>query len=151
MDLKALGDPGPATRRRNIPSQIEVLASSYPIPMASGWYSSGPSGPSPLEKLRVLHEMAKEHPWMLLWLAKPGAVSLRHQGHNGAEDTPPASLSMICNKFPLAPPAAPHARLVLTTPERPIEHPFPPPEYTPATINKSLTPPPALEIHQAGG
>jgi len=52
---------------------------------------------------------------MLDWLANPGAVSVRHQGHNGAEDRPPASLSMICDAVPLLPPGAPHAGLDLTT------------------------------------
>jgi len=72
---------------------------------------------------------------MLDWLANPGAVSVRHEGHDGAEDTPPASQSMICDALPLSSPAAPHAGLDLTTPERPIEHPSPPPEHPPATIN----------------
>jgi len=57
--------------------------------------------------------MAKEHPLMLDWLANPGAVSVRHQGHNGAKDTRSASLSVICNALPLSPPAAPHAGLDL--------------------------------------
>jgi len=118
---------------------------------ASGLHSSGPSGPSELEKLRALREMAKEHPWMLDWLANRGAVSVKHQGHDGAEDTPPASLSMICDAHPLSPPAAPHAGLDLTTPERPIEHPSPPPEHPPATINKSPTQPPAPVTHPARG
>ena len=94
-DIQALGDPGPSTRRGNIPSQIEVPASPTPIATVSELHSSGPSGTSELEKLRALREMAKEHPWRLESLANPGAVSVRHQGHDGAEDTPPASLSMI--------------------------------------------------------
>jgi len=88
---------------------------------------------------------------MLDWLANPGGVSVRHQGHDGAEDTPPASLSMICDALPLSPPAAPHAGLDLTTLERPIEYPPPPPEHAPATINESPTTPPAPVTHQARG
>jgi len=114
-------------------------------------HSSGPSGPSELAKLAPLREMAKEHPWMLDWLANPGAVSVRHQGHDGAEDTPPTSLSMICDALPLSPPAAPHAGLDLKSPERPIEHPSPPPEHLPATINESPTQPPAPLTHPARG
>jgi len=88
---------------------------------------------------------------MLDWLANPGAVSVRLQGHDGAEDTPPARLSMICAALPLSPPAAPHAGLDLTTPERPIEHPSPPPESLPATINESPTQPSAPVTHPARG
>jgi len=88
---------------------------------------------------------------MLDWLANPGAVSVRHQGHDGAEDTPPASLSMSCDALPLSPPATPHTGLDLTTPERPIEHPSPPPEYPPGTINESPTKPLAPVTHPARG
>jgi len=88
---------------------------------------------------------------MLDWLANPGAGSVRHQGHDGAEDTPPASLSMICDALPLSRPAAPHAGLDLTASERPIEHPSPPPEHQPATIKESPTQPPAPVTHPARG
>jgi len=130
---------------------MEVPASSNPIATASGLRSSGPSGPSELEKVRALCAMAKEHPWMLDWLANPGDVSVRYQGHDGAEDTPPASQSMICNALPLSPPAAPHSGFDLTTPERPMEHPSPPREHLPATINESPTQPPAPVTHPARG
>ena len=118
---------------------------------ASGLHPSGASGPSELRKLRALREMAKEHPWMLDWLAKPGAVSVRNQGHNAAEDTPPVIVSIICNGLPLSPPGAPHAGLDLTTPERLIDHPSPPPEYLLATINESPTQPLAPVRHPARG
>ena len=88
---------------------------------------------------------------MLDWLANPGAVSVRHQGHDGAEDTPPARLSIVCDALLLSPPVAPHAGLDLTPPERPIEHPSPPPEHPPATINESLTRPPPPVTHPARG
>jgi len=88
---------------------------------------------------------------MLDWLANTGAVSVRHQGHDGAEDTPPASLSIICDALQLSPPAALYARLDLTTLERPIEHPSPPPEHPPATINESPTQPPAPVTHPERG
>ena len=88
---------------------------------------------------------------MLDWLANPGPVSVRHEGHNGAEDTPPATLSMNCDALPLSPPTAPHAGLDLTTPQRPIEHPSPPPEHPPAIINESPTQPPAPVTHPARG
>jgi len=88
---------------------------------------------------------------MLDWLANPGAVSVRVQGHDGTEHTPPASLSMICDALPLSPPAAPHAGLDLTAPERPIEHPSPLLEHPPATINESPTQPPAPVTHPARG
>ena len=101
------------------------------------------------EKLRALKGMVQEHPWMLDWQANPGAVFVSHQGHNGTEDTPPASLSMICDALPLLPPATPHAGLDLMTPERLIEHPSPPPEHLPATINESPTQPPAPVTHPA--
>jgi len=111
--------------------------------MPSGLHSSGPSGLSELEKLGAVREMAKEHPSMLDWLANQEAVSVRHQGQDGAKDTPPASVSMICDALPLSPPVAPHAGLDLGTPERPTEHPSPPPEHPPATINESPAEPPA--------
>jgi len=130
---------------------MEVPASSNPIATGSGLHSSAPSGPSELEKLRELREMAKEDPWMLDWLANPGAVSVRHQGHDGAEDTPPASLSPICDALPLSPPAAPHAGLDLTTPERPIEHLSHPPEHGLAPTNESPTQQPAPVTHPARG
>jgi len=115
--------------------------------MALGFHCLGPSGPSELVKLRALRQMATEYPLILNCLANPGAVSVRHQGHNGAKDTPPASLSMICDALPHSPPAAPHAGLDLTTAERPIEHPSPPPEHPPATIKESPTQAPALVTH----
>jgi len=148
-NLHALGDPGSSTGRRNIPSQIEVPATSNPIVTVSGLHSSGSEGPEELEKLRALCEMAKEHLWMLDCLANPGAVSVRHQGQDGAEDTPGASLSLICNELPLQPPAAPHAGLDLTTPERQIEHPALPSEHPTALIKESRTKPPAPVTHPA--
>jgi len=72
---------------------------------------------------------------MVDWLVNPEAVSVRHQGHDGAENTPPASLSMICDPLPVSPPAAQDSGLDLTTPEKPIEPPSPPPEHPPPTIN----------------
>jgi len=88
---------------------------------------------------------------MLDWLANPGAVSVRHQGQDGVKDTPPASLSIICDALPLSAPAAPQAGLSLTTPERPIEHPSPPPDYPLATINEFMTQPPAPVTLPAAG
>ena len=88
---------------------------------------------------------------MLDWLANPGAVSVRHQGHDSAENTSPASLYMSWDALPLSPPAASHSGLDLTTPERPIEHLSPPPEHPPATITESPTQPPAQVTHPARG
>jgi len=76
---------------------------------------------------------------MLNWLVNPGVVSMRRQGHDGTKDTPPGSLSMICDELPLLPPTAPHTGLYLTIPERQIEHPSPLSQHLPATINKSPT------------
>jgi len=104
-----------------------------------------------MEKPVEPREMAKEYLWMLDWLANPGAVSVRHQGHNRAEDTPPASLSMVCDELPLWPPVAPHAGLNLKTLDRPIEHSSPKPEHLPATINESQTQPGAPVTHAAHG
>jgi len=95
--------------------------------------------------------MAKEHLWMLDWLPNPGAIFVRHPVHDGVEDTPPASLSMICDALPLSPRVAAHAGLGLTTLKKLIEHPAPPPEHPPATINESPTQPPAPVTHPACG
>jgi len=111
--------------------------------MASGLQSSGPSGPSELEKVWGRYEMAMEHPWMLDWLANPGAIIVQHQWHHSKYDTPPASVSMICDALPLLPRAAPNAKLNSTTLERPLEHPSPLPEHPPATLNESPTQLPA--------
>jgi len=89
---------------------------------------------------------------MLHWLANSGVVSVRPHGHDGAKDTPPASLSMICDELPLSHPTAPDLGLDLMTLERPIKHPSPPPEHLPATINQSPTqpqPPRTFPVHRS--
>ena len=88
---------------------------------------------------------------MLDCLANAGAVAVRHQGHDGAEDTPPASQSMICDALPISPATAEHAGLNRTTPERPIEHPSSQPGHPPATMNESPTQPPTPVTHPARG
>jgi len=144
-----VGDPGPSTRQRNIPSQIEVPVSSNPIGQVSGVSSSDPSGPSELEKLPALCEIVTQHPWMRDLVVNPGLIGIRPQRHDGAEDTPSASLSMFCDKCPLAPPATPLAGLDHANPKRLIEHPSPVLDVLSPTTNMSPTQPPDSVIPPA--
>jgi len=100
-----IGDVGPGTGRSRpinmpgvIPSQIEVPVSSNPIRLASGLSCLGPSGPSELEKLCALHEVAKQLPWMLDLLETLVLVGVIPQGKDGTENTLPASQSMFCDE-----------------------------------------------------
>jgi len=100
-----------------------------------------------VNNVQNLLKSTKEHPWATNFLAHAGLVTLRPQGNQGAENTPPAG-PMIRDQCPVSPPAVPVANLDLRTPEGTIKHPFPttqlPPCATnvaPAQLPASLTPP----------
>jgi hypothetical protein len=124
--------------------QIEEPASSNRFAPVSGEPASGTSGPSKSEMLEKLRKFAQENPWATNFLANPGLVTVRPQGHDGAEDTPPAE-PMILNEHPVSPPspAAPAANLDPSTPERTIEHPSPTTQSPPSPTNVAPTQPPA--------
>ena len=104
---------------------------------------SGTSGPSKSEMLQKLRKFAQDNPWATNFLSNPGLVTLRPQGNDGAEDTPPAG-PMIRDERPVSPPAAPAADLDRSTPERIIEYPSPTTQLPPSTTNVARTQPPAF-------
>jgi len=128
---------------------MEEPASSNRFAPGSG-VPSGPSGPSKSEVLQKLRKFAQENPWAMNFLSNPGLVTLRPQGNDSAEDTPPAG-PMIRDEHPVSPPAAPAANLDLSTPERTIEHPSPMTQLPPSTTNVAPTQPPASVTPPARG
>ena len=128
--------------------QMEEPASSNRFAPGSG-VPSGTSGPSESEMLQKLRKFAQENPWATNFLSNPGLVTLRPQGNDGAEDTPPAG-PMIRDERPVSPPAAPAANLDLSTPERTIEQPSHTTQLPPST-NVALTQPPASVTPPARG
>ena len=127
---------------------MEEPASSNRFAPGSG-VPSGTSGPSESEMLQKLRKFAQENPWATNFLSNPGLVTLRPQGNDGAEDTPPAG-PMIRDERPVSPPAAPAANLDLSTPERTIEQPSHTTQLPPST-NVALTQPPASVTPPARG
>jgi len=80
-------------------------------------------------------------------MANPRLVAVRPQGHDGAEDTPPAR-PMNGNKHPVSPPAAPVDNLDVSTPERSIPDSSPS-QLPPSTTNVATTQLPAFLTPQA--
>ena len=103
---------------------MEEPARSNRFAPGLGVPASGTSGPSESEMLQKLRKFAQENPWATDFLANPGLVTVRPQGNDGAEDTPPAG-PMTRDERPVSPPipAAPVANLEVSTSERTIEHP----------------------------
>ena len=129
--------------------QMEEPASSNRFAPGSG-VPSCTSGPSESEMLQKLRKFAPENPWATNFLANPGLVTLRPQGNEGTEDTPPAR-PMIRDERPVSPPAALAANLNLSTPERTIEHPSPTTQLPPSTTNVAPTQPAASVTPPARG
>ena len=141
--------PGPSRRRRNIPSQMEEPARSNQFARVSGVEASGTSGPSESEMLQKLPEFPQVNPWATKFMANPRLVAVRPQGHDGAQDTPPAG-PMNCDEHPGSPPAPPVANLDVSTPERSIPDPTPS-QLPSSTTNVATTQAPASVTPQARG
>jgi hypothetical protein len=129
---------------------MDEPASSNRFPPASGVPASGTSGPSESEMLQKLRKFAQENPWATNFLANPGLVAVRPQGHDGAEDTPPAG-PIIRDERPVSPPspAAPVANLELSTPDPTAEYPSPTTQLPPSSTIVASTVPPASVTHTA--
>ena len=82
-------------------------------------------------------------------MANPRLVAVKPQGHDRAEDTPPAG-PMNGDEHPVSPPAAPVGNLDVSTPERSIPDPSPY-QLPPSTTNVATTQPPASVTPQARG
>jgi len=128
---------------------MEEPARSNRFARVSGVEASGTSGHSESEMLQKLWEFAQVNPWASKFMANPRLVAVRPQGHNGAEDTPPAG-PMNGDEHPVSPPAALVANLNVSTPERSIRDPSPS-QLPPSTTNVATTQPPASVTHQARG
>jgi len=128
---------------------MEELARSNRFARVAGVEASGTSGPSESEMLQKLWEFAQVNPWAIKFIANPRLIAVRPQGHNGAEDTPPAG-PMNGDKHPVSPPPAPVANLDVSTPERSIPDPSPS-QLLPSTTNVATTQPPASVTPQAHG
>jgi len=111
--------------------------------------ASGTSGPSESEMLQKLWEFAQMNPWATKFMANPRLVAGRPQGHDCAEDTPPAG-RMNGDEHPVLPPAAPVANLDVSTPERSIPDPSRS-QLPPSTTNVATTQPPASVTPLARG
>ena len=129
--------------------QMDEPACSNRFAPGSG-VPSGTSGPSESEMLQKLWKFVQENPWPTNFLANPGLVTLRPQGNDGAENTPPAR-PLIRDERLVSPPAAPAANLDLSTPERTIQHPSPTTQLSPSTTNVAPTQPPPSVTPPARG
>jgi len=129
--------------------EMEEPASSNRFALGSG-VPSGTSVPSESEMLQKLQKFAQENPGATNFPANPGLITLRPQGNEGAEDTPPAR-PMIRDERPFSPPAAPAGNLDLSTPERTIEDPSPTTQRPPSTTHVAPTQPPASVTPPARG
>jgi len=92
--------------------------------------------------LRKLRGFAAENPWANTLLANPDLVAERLEGHDGAEDTPPAT-HINRDKHSVSAPPASAAGRHLSTRERTIEHLSPTTDLPPSTANVAPTQPPA--------
>jgi len=128
---------------------MEEPARSNQFARVSGVEASGTSGPSESEMLHKLREFAQVNPWATKFMANPRLVAVRPQGHDGAEDIPPAG-PMNGDEHPVSPPAALVTNLDVSTPERSIPDPSPS-QLPPSTTNVATTQPPASVTPQARG
>jgi len=129
--------------------QMKEPASCNQFAPGSG-VPSGMSGPSESDFLQKLRKFAQENPWATNFLANPGLITLRHQGNDGAENTPPAG-PMIRDECPVSPPAAPAGNLNPLISESTIEHPSFTTQLPSSTTNVALTQPPASVTPLARG
>ena len=128
---------------------MEEPARSNRFAPVSGVEASGTSGPSESEMLQKLWQFAQVNPWATKFMGNPRLVAVRPQGHNGAEDTPPAG-PLNGDEHPVSPPAAPVTNLEVSTPERSIPDPSPS-QLPPSTTNVATTQPPASVTPQVCG
>jgi len=128
---------------------MEEPARSNRFAWVSGVEACGTSGPSESEMVQRLREFAQVNPWATKFMANPRLVAVRPQGHDGAEDIPPAG-PMNGDEHPVSPPAAPVDNLDVSTPERLIPDPSPS-QLPPSTTNVAMTQPPASVTPQARG
>jgi len=128
---------------------MEEPARSNRFARVSEVEASGTSGPSESEMLQKLLEFAQVNPWATKFMANPRLVPVRPQGHNGAEDTPPAG-PMNGDEHPVSPRAGPVANLDVSTPETWIPDPSPS-QLPQSTTNVATTQPPASVTAQAPG
>ena len=126
---------------------MEGPARSNRFARVSGVEASCTSGPSESEMLQKLRQFAQVNPWATKFMANPRLVAVRPQGHDGAEDTPPAR-PINGDEHPVSPPAAPVPNLHVSTPERSIPDPSPS-QLPPSTTNVATTQPPASVTPQA--
>ena len=119
---------------------MEEPARSLPSARVSGVPSSRPSGPSESEMMRKLREFAQENPWANRLLANPELIAERLQGHDGAEDTPPAA-DINRDEHAISPPSAPAASRDPPTPPPTTELPPSTPNVAPTQPPASVTPP----------
>jgi len=111
--------------------------------------ASGTAGHSESEMQKKPREFAQVNPWATKFMANPRLIAVGPQGHDGAEDTPPAG-PMTGDKHPVSPLAPPVANLDVSTPERSIPDPSPS-QLPPSTTNVAMTQPPASVTPQAQG
>ena len=139
--------PGPSRCRRNIPSPMEEPARANRFARVSGVEASHTSGPSESEMLQKFREFAQVNPWATKFMANPRLVAVRPQGHDGAQDTPPAG-PMNGDEHLASHPASPVANLYVSPPERSILDRSPS-QLPPSTTNVATTQPPASVTPQA--
>jgi len=111
--------------------------------------ASGTSGPCESEMLQKLREFAQVNPWATKFMANPRLVAVRPQGHDSAEDTPPAG-PMNGGEHTVSPSPAPVANRDVSTPERSIPDPSRC-QLPPSTTNVATTQPPPSVTPQACG
>jgi hypothetical protein len=116
-----LGAPGPSTRRRATPREIEDAPSDNPFAPLSRESASRPSAPSTQTKLQDVRKVLREMPWMADYITDTGLAAVLRSGLDGAQDTPPSSLPGFRDERPVSPAVAPIDAQVHTTPVRATE------------------------------
>ena len=115
-----MGAPGPSTRRRATPGEIEDATGDNQFAPLSREAASRPSAPSTQTKLQEVRKVLREIPWMAVYITDTWLAAVLHSGLDGAQDTPPSSLPGFHNKRPGSPAIAPidvqvHTTLVRST------------------------------------
>jgi len=110
-----LGAPGPSTRRRATPREIEYARSDDPFAPLSLESASRPSAPSTQTKLQDFRKVLWEMPWMADYITDTGLAAVLRSGLDGAPDTPLSSLHGFRDERSVSPAVPPIDPQVHTT------------------------------------
>jgi len=135
-----LGAPGPSTRRRATPREIEDAPSENPFAPLSRESASRPSAPSTQTKLQDVRKVLREMPLMADYITDTGLAAVLRSGLDCAQDTPPSSLPGFRDERPPSPAVAPIDAQVHTTSVRATEQAARTTEQPPTTLPAATEP-----------